>query len=286
MATHILIIGGDPSQNDEIEHLLGPVADCDLTIVTRKRDALARIESARPRVDVIIVNTPAPDVDTAALCAVLSGLRMHVPIVVLGEPVDELEIVRALNAGATDYIARPVRLAEFQARLRAHLRQHETSDSAVLRIGTYYFHTGERWLHDPATDRFIRLTSKEAGVLKLLYRAAGAPVSRSTLLRDVWNYDVNIRTHTLETHIYRLRSKIERDPAKPLIIMTARGGYSLGSFTLGSRHTEELQLAISGRLRGGNRRSGPVKDFEAISPTQTQSLVTKSLTLFCAANVR
>src|SRR5215469_13131185 len=110
MATHILIIGGDPSQNDEIEHLLGPVADCDLTIVTRKRDALAQIESARPRVDVIIVNTPAPDVDTAALCAVLSGLRMHVPIVVLGEPVDELEIVRALNAGATDYIARPVRL--------------------------------------------------------------------------------------------------------------------------------------------------------------------------------
>jgi DNA-binding response OmpR family regulator len=232
MAARILIIGGDPWQNDEIDHLLGSVADYDLTIVTRKRDALAQIESARPGVDVIIVNTPAPDVDTAALCAVLSGLRMHVPIVVLGEPVDELEIVRALNAGATDYIARPVRLAEFEARLRAHLRQHETSDSAVLRIGTYYFHASERWLHDPATDRFIRLTSKEAAALRHLYRAAGQTVSQSTLLRNVWGYAADIQTHTLQTHIYRLRHKIERDPAKPLIILAVNGGYSLGGGAL------------------------------------------------------
>jgi DNA-binding response OmpR family regulator len=245
MATHILIIGGDPSQNDEIEHLLCLVADYDLTIVTRKRDALAQIESARPRVSAIIINTPAPDMDAAAVCAALSRLQVHIPIIVLGEPLDELEIVRALDAGATDYIARPVRLGEFQARLRAHLRQHETSDSAVLRIGTYYFHASERWLHDPATDRFTRLTHKEAGVLKLLYRAAGAPVSRSKLLRDVWNYDVNIRTHTLETHIYRLRSKIERDPAKPLIILTDNRGYSLGNFRTGSLTPPGLPLAGS-----------------------------------------
>jgi DNA-binding response OmpR family regulator len=160
-----------------------------------------------------------------------------------GEPVDELEIVRALDAGATDYIARPVRLGEFQARLRAHLRQHETSDSAVLRIGTYYFHAGERWLHEPATDRFIRLTSKEARLLRHLYRAAGEVVPQGTLLRDVSGYDVDIRTHTLETHIHRLRHKIERDPAKPLIILTDNGGYSLGNFGTGDRHTAGLPLA-------------------------------------------
>jgi DNA-binding response OmpR family regulator len=160
MATYILMIGGDPKQNDEIVELLRPAADYDVTAVTRKPDALAQIESARRRVDAIIINTPPPDADVAALCALLSGLRVRVPIVVLGEPVDELEMVRALDAGAIDYIARPLRLREFQARLRAHIRQHETSDCAVLKIGPYRFHTGERWLREPATDRFIRLTSK------------------------------------------------------------------------------------------------------------------------------
>jgi DNA-binding response OmpR family regulator len=237
MAARILIIGGDARQNDEIEHLLGSVADYEITTVTRKPDALAQIESASRRVDAIIINTPPPDVDVAALCALLNERRIYVPIVVIGEPVDELEIVHALDAGATDYIARPVRLAEFQARLRAHLRQHETSDSAVLRIWPYYFHTGKRWLREPATNRFIRLTSKEAAVLRHLYRAGGQTVSQSTLLRDVWGYAADIQTHTLQTHIYRLRHKIERDPAKPLIILAVNGGYSLGCH-IGASHLE------------------------------------------------
>ena len=134
MATYILIIGGDPKQTDEIVELLRPAADYDVATVTRKLDALAQIESASRRVDAIIINTPPPDVDVAALCALLNERRIYVPIVVIGEPVDELKIVRVLDAGATDYIGRPVRLGELHARLRTHIHQHETSDCAVLRL--------------------------------------------------------------------------------------------------------------------------------------------------------
>jgi DNA-binding response OmpR family regulator len=243
MVTSILIIGGDPKQNDEIVELLRPAADYDVTTVTWKPDALAQIESASRRVDAIIINTPPPEVDVAALCEALSGLRVRVPIVVIGEPVDEVEVVRALDAGTIDYIAKPLRLREFQARLRAHIRQHQTSDCAVLKIGPYRFQTGERWLHEPAANRFIRLTSKEARLLRYLCRAAGEVVPQGTLLRDVWGYDVDIRTHTLETHIYRLRQKMERDPTKPLIILTDNGGYSLGSFRTGVPDTARLPLA-------------------------------------------
>ena len=75
-------------------------------------------------------------------------------------------------------------------------------------------------------DRKIRLTEKETNILKFLYRAAGKPVPRQVLLNEVWGYNSAVTTHTLETHIYRLRQKIEPDPARPVHIVTVRGlGY-------------------------------------------------------------
>ncbi len=212
--THVLIIGGDPAQNHEIAQLLDSAADCELVIVTRKRDALVQIERLRLRVDAIIINKPLPDADVADVCALLREHRVHVPIVVLDERVEELEIVRALDAGAIDYLIKPLRSEELQARIRAHLRQHQTSDAAVLRIGPYHFRPGESSLHEVATDRLIRLTLKETGVLRHLYRAAGQAVSQQTLLREIWGYKVEVQTQTLATHIYRLRCKIEQDPSR------------------------------------------------------------------------
>jgi DNA-binding response OmpR family regulator len=81
-------------------------------------------------------------------------------------------------------------------------------------------------LHDQAANRKIRLTEKETAILKYLYRI-GAVVDRDTLLGEVWGYNAGVSTHTLETHVYRLRQKIEPDPSKVTLLVTEAGGYRL-----------------------------------------------------------
>ena len=80
---------------------------------------------------------------------------------------------------------------------------------------------------DEGGDKKIRLTEKETAILKYLYRAGNKPVSRDTLLGEVWGYNSGVTTHTLETHIYRLRQKIEEDPSHAQILLTEQGGYRL-----------------------------------------------------------
>jgi DNA-binding response OmpR family regulator len=82
-------------------------------------------------------------------------------------------------------------------------------------------------LQDPAKNRRIRLTEKEAAILKFLYRAGTRAVARQVLLNEVWGYNAAVTTHTLETHIYRLRQKIEPDPANARLLVTEGGGYRL-----------------------------------------------------------
>jgi DNA-binding response OmpR family regulator len=112
------------------------------------------------------------------------------------------------------------------ARIRAQLRQHEQSEDAVFSIGPYNFRPGAKLLVDENEHR-IRLTEKETNILKFLYRASGRTVEREVLLREVWGYNAGVTTHTLETHIYRLRQKIEPDPAQAAILITDAGGYRL-----------------------------------------------------------
>src|SRR5262249_25754371 len=113
------------------------------------------------------------------------------------------------------------------ARLRAHLRQHESSEDAVFQIGPYTFKPSSKLLVVNANGKKVRLTEKEAAILKYLYRAEGQIVPRDRLLSEVWGYNANVTTHTLETHVYRLRQKIEANPAKAVILVTEGGGYKL-----------------------------------------------------------
>jgi DNA-binding response OmpR family regulator len=136
--------------------------------------------------------------------------------------------VTGLEAGANDYVTKPFRFAVLLARIRAQLRQHENSDDATFDIGEYVFKPSSKTLIDPQGGE-LRLTEKETAILKFLHRANGQAVSRETLLRDVWGYNAGVTTHTLETHIYRLRQKIERDPANAAILLTDAGGYRLGA---------------------------------------------------------
>ena len=103
----------------------------------------------------------------------------------------------------------------------------DQSDTAVLVIGPYKFQPAAKMLSASGSDRKIRLTEKETAILRYLYRIGNKTVSREALLGEVWGYNAAVTTHTLETHVYRLRQKIEADPQQAQILVTEAGGYRL-----------------------------------------------------------
>jgi DNA-binding response OmpR family regulator len=175
----------------------------------------------------VILDVGMPDGDGRDFCARMRREGHQMPIIMLTGSDSESDILRGLDAGANDYIAKPFRSNELLARLRAQLRSFESSQEAMLMIGQYVFRPAMRLLHDPANNRRISLTSKEADLLKFLYRAEGHPVKADVLLHEVWGYSQHAETHTLSTHIYRLRQKMENDPAHPVLLISVGKGYRL-----------------------------------------------------------
>lgn len=187
---------------------------------------LAMASNAMPQYDAILIAVDLPDADGPLLCAKLRERGMNIPMLLLADHSNEAAVIRGLDLGANDFICAPFRLAEFVARLRAQIRAYESSEDAVLSIGPFQFRPARRMLQHSQTSERVRLTEKEAAVLKFLYRAAG-PVPRNTLLHEVWGYNAKATTHTVETHIYRLRRKIEPDPNRILLLVNEEGGYRL-----------------------------------------------------------
>jgi DNA-binding winged helix-turn-helix (wHTH) protein len=149
------------------------------------------------------------------------------PIVMLADAADDDDVVRALNAGATDCTVMPFRTAELLARLRAAFRSHDDRAYAVFTIGPWTFSPEEKRLTKQDGSRPVRLGGKEASLLKYFCRAGDRIVSHRALLGEVWGYHANVRTHTLQTYIYRLRQSLEFDPRTPLFLVTDPGGYRL-----------------------------------------------------------
>ena len=179
------------------------------------------------RFDTIVLDVGLPDMDGRELCRLLRRTGVQVPIVMLTGADSEPDTILGLEAGADDYVTKPFRLSVLLARLRAHLRQSDLSDAAVFMIGPYTFRPGAKLLTDQSGRKKVRLTEKETAILKYLYRAGDRAIARDTLLGEVWGYNAGVTTHTLETHVYRLRQKIERDPARAEILVTEPGGYRL-----------------------------------------------------------
>ncbi|MGB8182325.1 MAG: response regulator transcription factor [Stellaceae bacterium] len=177
--------------------------------------------------DAVILDVGLPDMDGRELCRLMRREGVRSPILMLTAADSESDTVLGLDSGANDYIAKPFRLHVLLARLRAQLRQHEQSDDAVFAIGPYTFRPGTKLLVDEAKRKKVRLTEKETAILKYLYRAGARTIGRDVLLNEVWGYNSGVTTHTLETHVYRLRQKIERDPAHAEILVTEAGGYRL-----------------------------------------------------------
>jgi len=177
--------------------------------------------------DAILLDVGLPDMDGRELCRLMRRTNVRSPILMLTGADSDADTILGLDAGANDYIPKPFRLTVLLARLRAQLRQHEQSEDAVFTIGPYTFRPSTKLLLDQGGRKKIRLTEKETSILKYLFRAGDRTVGRDSLLNEVWGYNAGVTTHTLETHVYRLRQKIERDPARAEILVTEPGGYRL-----------------------------------------------------------
>ena len=178
------------------------------------------------RTDLILLDVDLPDMDGRDACRELRKAGVTTPIILLTGQSSEADTVKGLEAGANDYVTKPFRFAVLLARIRAHLRSHEQSEDAVFRIGPYEFRPAGKMMIDEK-GRKIRLTEKETSILKYLYRAGAKAVMREELLAEVWGYNAGVTTHTLETHIYRLRQKIEPEPGQARLLLTDTGGYRL-----------------------------------------------------------
>ncbi|MBL6459486.1 response regulator transcription factor [Belnapia sp. T6] len=190
-------------------------------------EAEAKLAGAGARYDAILLDVGLPDADGRDFCAKLRREGQRMPVIMVTGADAEQDVIYGLDAGANDYIAKPFRLPELLARVRAQLRVYDNSEDAVFTIGPYTFHPSAKLLLEPARNRKIRLTDKESAILKFLYRAGGKRVPRQVLLSEVWAYNSAVTTHTLETHVYRLRQKIEPDLPRTRLIVTENGGYSL-----------------------------------------------------------
>ncbi len=177
-------------------------------------------------IDLIILDVGLPDMDGREACRLLRKNNYKQPVIMLTGQDSDSDTILGLESGANDYVTKPFRFAVLLARIRAQLRQHEHSEEAVFTIGEYSFRPAAKLLMDKKGSK-VRLTEKETSILKYLYRAGEKVVSRDVLLHEVWGYNAGVTTHTLETHIYRLRQKIEKDPSRAELLVTEAGGYKL-----------------------------------------------------------
>ena len=205
--------------------------------------AAARRAIAEAAPDIIIMDVGLPDMDGRELCRLMRRGGVRAPVLMLTGADSDADAILGLDSGANDYITKPFRLNVLLARLRAHLRQSEHRDDAVFPIGPYTFQPSAKLMTDSDRRKKVRLTEKETAILRYLYHAGDRAIGRATLLGEVWGYNAGVTTHTLETHVYRLRQKIERDPAAPRLIHSVRGfGYSFEPRGIVEAASDEIAL--------------------------------------------
>lgn len=223
-ARKLLIVDDDEDLRCSLIDQLALHEEFESTAVGTASDALEKAKAEH--LDMVILDVGLPDMDGREACKLLRRNGFKGPVVMLTANDSDADMILGLDAGANDYVTKPFKFAVLLARVRAQLRQHEQSEDAVFAIGQYTFKPASKLLLDEGGQK-IRLTEKETSILKYLYRAGEKVVTRDVLLHEVWGYNAGVTTHTLETHIYRLRQKIERDPSNAELLVTETGGYKL-----------------------------------------------------------
>ncbi len=220
----ILLVDDDEDLREALSEQLLMTEDFDVFEADSGASAMHRIHETI--YDLVILDIGLPDTDGRELCRLMRKQNVKCPIVMLTGHDSDADTILGLDAGANDYVAKPFKFPVLLARIRAQLRQHEQSEDAIFQLGPYTFKPAMKMLITE-DDRKIRLTEKETSILKFLYRATEGVVPRDVLLHEVWGYNAGVTTHTLETHIYRLRQKIEPDPSNARLLVTESGGYRL-----------------------------------------------------------
>ncbi len=223
-ARHILVVDDDEDLRDSLAEQLALHEEFETEIAGDAREAIAKLKNQR--VDLVLLDIGLPDMDGREACKLMRKNGFKGPIIMLTAQDTDSDMILGLESGANDYVTKPFRIAVLLARIRAQLRQHEQSEDAVFTIGPYTFKPASKVLLDQ-DGRKIRLTEKETSILKYLYRSGESVITRDVLLHEVWGYNAGVTTHTLETHIYRLRQKIEQDPSNAELLVTESGGYKL-----------------------------------------------------------
>jgi len=223
----VLLVDDDEALRDMLASQLAQQGEFRADVAATGAEGLAM--AMREPFDVVILDIGLPDIDGRDVCRQMRHGNVKCPIIMLTAVDGEAETIVGLDAGANDYIVKPFRLNVLLARLRAHIRQHERSDDAEFTIGPYTFRPSAKMLLNAATKKKVRLTEKETAILKYLYRCGNRVISREVLLDEVWGYNAGVTTHTLETHVYRLRQKIESDPGQARLLVTEAGGYRLAT---------------------------------------------------------
>jgi DNA-binding response OmpR family regulator len=225
-ARKILIVDDDDELRESLSEQLSLHDEFETRLAATACEGL-KLAGSGP-VDLILLDVGLPDVDGREICKLLRRRGFKRPVIMLTAHTSDSDTILGLDSGADDYVTKPFKLGVLLARIRAQLRQHEQSEDAVFTVGPYRFEPAARLLLDGNGDK-IRLTGKETSLLKYLCRAGERVVPRDVFLHEVWGYNAGVTTHTIETHIYRLRQKIEKDPSQAEILITSSGGYKLGS---------------------------------------------------------
>jgi DNA-binding response OmpR family regulator len=223
-ASKVLIVDDDPELRDGLTEQFSLHEEFEA--VTAENGSKGVQAAKAGQIDLVIMDVGLPDIDGREAVRILRKNGFKAPIIMLTGHDTDSDTILGLESGANDYVTKPFRFAVLLARIRAQLRQHEASEDAVFTIGPYTFRPRSKLLLNPKGSK-VRLTEKETSILRYLYRADEQPVPRETLLQEVWGYNSGVTTHTLETHIYRLRQKIENDAAVPAILVTETRGYKL-----------------------------------------------------------
>jgi DNA-binding response OmpR family regulator len=240
-ARHILIVDGDAKARADLGREMMRLGYKVSGAATSETASL--ILSRAGRADLVLVESDLADMDGRDFVAGLRRRGVMLPVILLSDAGTEDDIVAGLDAGADDYVVRPLRIRELAARIRAQFRITMGRDDDDLQIGVLTFRPATRTAFHPFLAQPVRLTEKEAALLARLCRAEGRPVSRQTLLREVWGYSPSVSSHTVETHIYRLRRKIEGMPGAPPIVLSDEGGYRLAT---GDALAPQEAVAVAG----------------------------------------
>lgn len=221
---NILLVDDEEDLREALAEQLIMTEDFEVFEAGSGAEAIAKTKGQH--LDLLILDVGLPDTDGRDLCRILRKQGIKAPIIMLTGHDSDADTILGLESGANDYITKPFKFPVLAARIRAQLRQHEQSEDAVFTVGPYTFKPAMKLLVTE-DEKKIRLTEKETNILKFLYRSPDSVVPRDTLLHEVWGYNAGVTTHTLETHIYRLRQKIEPDPSNATLLVTESGGYKL-----------------------------------------------------------